>query len=199
MIKLKQAVIVEGKYDKIKLSNFLDALIIETNGFGVFRDREKQAFIRRLGEKHGILILTDSDAAGFQIRAYLGGMLPPHQVTHAYIPDVFGKEHRKNEPSKEGKLGVEGMSEEILRTALEQAGVLFETGGIPRRMITNADLYTLGFSGTQDARERRTKLLHALSLPSRLGTGALLKTLNTFLSYEEFLEAAQTVLGADNQ
>ncbi|MDR1629568.1 MAG: DUF4093 domain-containing protein [Oscillospiraceae bacterium] len=195
MIKLKQAVIVEGKYDKIKLSNMLDALIIETNGFGVFKDKEKQAFIRRLGEKHGILILTDSDAAGFQIRSFLGGMLPPHQVTHAYIPDIFGKERRKEAPSKEGKLGVEGMSEAVIRTALLQAGILFETSEQPRRMITNADLYAFGFSGTKNAKERRLRLLQALSLPARLSTGALLKTLNTFLSYEEFLEAAQEISG----
>ena len=114
MITIKEAVIVEGKYDKIKLSNFIDGLIITTEGFGVFKDKEKQQLIRHLAKVRGLLVLTDSDGAGFVIRSFLKGIVPPEQVKNAYIPDIFGKEKRKASPSKEGKLGVEGLSEEIL-------------------------------------------------------------------------------------
>ena len=119
MIHIQQAVIVEGRYDKIKLSSILDALIIETGGFSIFKNKEKQQLIRRLAEKRGILILTDSDSAGFKIRSFIGGSVPPEQVKHAYIPDIFGKEKRKTEASKEGKLGVEGVPSEVIVRALE--------------------------------------------------------------------------------
>lgn len=190
-MKIKEAVIVEGKYDKIKLSGFLDTLIIETEGFSIFKNKEKQDFIRKLAQKRGILILTDSDRAGFQIRSYLGGMIPPKQIKHAYIPDIFGKEDRKTETSKEGKLGVEGMSKEILLEALKKAGVLVQKGQEKSRQITNADLYEWGFSGRENARDRRMMLLESFGLPARLSSGALLKTLNTFISYEDFIETAE--------
>ena len=123
MIKIEQAVIVEGRYDKIKLSSLIDALIIETDGFSIFKDKEKQKLIKRLANEKGILILTDSDSAGFKIRSFLGGSVPEDKVFHAYIPDIFGKEKRKSEYSKEGKLGVEGVPSNVIYEALERAGV----------------------------------------------------------------------------
>ena len=148
MIKLEQAVIVEGRYDKIKLSSIIDGLIIETDGFGIFKDKEKQRLIRRLAEEKGIIIMTDSDSAGFKIRSFLGGSIPADRITHVYIPDIFGKEKRKTEPSKEGKLGVEGVPKKIILEALGKAGVTcseIKTGS--NREITNVDLYELGLSG----------------------------------------------------
>ena len=193
MIRIEPAVIVEGRYDKIKLSSVLDALIIETNGFSIFRDTEKQALIRRLAEKRGILILTDSDAAGFKIRAFLGGSVPQDRVKHAYIPDLFGKERRKEAPSKEGKLGVEGVPTEVILTALEKAGVLAEPRETLSRQITNADLYADGFSGRPDSKARRSALLRYFALPERLSKNALLDVLNTFATYEEYKAAAAAI------
>ncbi len=193
MIQIRQAVIVEGKYDKIRLSSLLDTLILETDGFAIFKNKEKQALIRRLAEKRGILILTDSDSAGFKIRAFLGGSIPKEQVYHAYIPDIFGKEKRKDSPSKEGKLGVEGIPTEVLLDALEKAGVLFQTVSQPSKQITNADLYEDGFSGRPDSKTRRKKLLAYFALPERLSTNALLQTLNTFADYDEYRQAANAI------
>lgn len=191
MIKLDCAVIVEGKYDKIKLSNIIDALIIETDGFGIFKDKEKQKLIKRLAQTKGILILTDSDSAGFKIRSFIGGSVSPDRVTHAYIPDIFGKERRKDEPSKEGKLGVEGVSTEVIKQALEKAGVLFgESEGICRREITVTDLYEYGVSGKPNSKTVRKNLLKSLSLPERLSSGSLIKVLNTFITYDEFTQYA---------
>lgn len=191
MIKIKQAVIVEGRYDKIKLSSIIDALIIETDGFGIFKDKEKRKLIRRLADERGILIMTDSDSAGFKIRSYLGGSLPEDKVFHAYIPDIFGKEKRKTEPSKEGKLGVEGVPAEVIISALERAGIEFDENEKceKRRMITNVDLFENGLSGTENCKERKEKLLSYLSLPVRLSTKSLVKVLNTFMTYDEFIEA----------
>lgn len=196
MIKIRQAVIVEGRYDKIKLSSLVDALIIETDGFGIFKDKEKKKLIRRLADERGILIMTDSDSAGFKIRNYLGGSLPEDKVFHAYIPDIFGKEKRKTEPSKEGKLGVEGVSAQIIYDALEKAGVVCETeeGQKERRLITNVDLFECGLSGTSDCKDRKEKLLRYLSLPVRLSTKSLVKVLNTFMTYEEFIKAVSDCL-----
>ena len=189
MIKINQVVIVEGKYDKIKLSGLLDALIVETNGFGIFKDKEKQQFIRRLAETRGILILTDSDAAGFKIRAFLGGIAPPDKITHVYIPDIFGRERRKTEPSAEGKLGVEGIDAEILLEALRKSGIQCnEINNTEKKQITGADLYHYGITGGENSSEKRRKLLAALGLPSRLSSASLLKVLNTFMTYEEFTE-----------
>ena len=204
MIKIEQAVIVEGKYDKLKLSNVIDALIIETDGFGIFKDKEKQKLIKRLACTRGILILTDSDSAGFKIRSFIGGSVPPEQVTHAYIPDIFGKERRKEAPSKEGKLGVEGISAEILRQALERAGVLTrEEEESERREIRSIDLYEYGISGRPDSKKIRQMLLKSLDLPERLSSGCLLKVLNTFITYDEFVkfaaEARQKVTGEEEK
>ena len=193
MIQIRPAVIVEGKYDKIKLSSLLDTLIIETDGFSIFKNKEKQKLIRRIAEKRGILILTDSDSAGFKIRAFIGGSVPPQQVRHAYIPDILGKEKRKDTPSKEGKLGVEGVPSEILLQALERAGVFCETVPQPQRKITHADLYADGFSGTPGCRSRKEALLRAFDLPERLSTNGLLQVLNTFVSYDEYHRVAESM------
>ena len=145
-IKLSQAVIVEGKYDKIKLSNILDAFIIETNGFGIFKDKEKLSFIKRLARERGIIILTDSDHAGFMIRNYISSGVPKEQIINVYIPDIFGKEKRKTEPSKEGKLGVEGMSSQVILRALDRAGVT-SAKSLCENPVTTVDFYDLGLTG----------------------------------------------------
>lgn len=191
MIKLSKPIIVEGKYDIIKLSNLIDGLIIKTDGFGIFKDKEKQKLIRRLAGETGIIVLTDSDSAGFIIRNFLTSSLPADRITHVYIPDIFGKEKRKTEEGKEGKLGVEGMTEEILLEAFRKAGVVGETTTEKRRLITNIDLYEYGFSGRPNSQEKRKKLLKRLSLPERLSTSSLVKILNTFVTYEEFVKEAK--------
>ena len=191
MIKLTKPVIVEGKYDIIKLSNLIDGLIIKTDGFGIFKDKEKQQLIRRLAGEKGVIVLTDSDSAGFIIRNFLTSSLPADKITHVYIPDIFGKEKRKTEGGKEGKLGVEGMTEEILLEAFRKAGVVGETTTEKRRLITNIDLYEYGFSGRPNSQEKRKKLLKRLSLPERLSTSSLVKILNTFVTYEEFVKEAE--------
>ncbi len=188
MIKIKQAVIVEGKYDKIKLSGIIDAPIIQTDGFGIFKDKELQLMIRKLAEKRGILVLTDSDSAGFKIRSFIGSTVEQKNIIHAYIPDIFGKESRKTEPSKEGKIGVEGVSEEIIMRALENAGVLCETAQEPARPITKLDLYELGFTGGADSSKKRAALLRYYSFPERLSANSLVKVLNSITTYERFLE-----------
>lgn len=191
MIRLSKPVIVEGKYDIIKLSNLIDGLIIKTDGFGIFKDKEKQKLIRRLAGETGIIVLTDSDSAGFLIRNFLTSSLPQDKITHVYIPDVFGKEKRKAEGGKEGKLGVEGMTEEVLLEAFRKAGVVSETTTERRRLITNIDLYEYGLSGRPNSQEKRKKLLERLSLPERLSTSSLVKILNTFVTYEEFTDTVK--------
>ena len=193
MIKIRQAVIVEGKYDKIRLESLIDATIIQTDGFAIFKDKEKQRLIRRLAEKNGILILTDSDSAGFKIRSFLGGSIPKERVTHAYIPDVLGKEKRKAEPSKEGKIGVEGMRTEALMTALEKAGVLCEETKEKSRAVQVIDLFEDGISGGENSKARREKLLKILDLPGRLSTAALIDMINTFMSFEEYKAAVKRI------
>ncbi len=188
MIKIKQAVIVEGKYDKIKLSGIIDAPIIQTDGFGIFKDKELQMLIRKLSEKRGILVLTDSDSAGFKIRSFIGSTVDQKNIKHAYIPDIFGKESRKTEPSKEGKIGVEGVSEEIIMQSLANAGVLCESTPEPERPITKLDLYELGFAGREDSAKKRAALLKYYSFPSRLSSNSLVKVLNCVTTYERLIE-----------
>jgi ribonuclease M5 len=191
LIHIKETVVVEGKYDKIKLSSLIDAVIIETNGFSIFNDHEKLNLIRRLADKNGVLIITDSDAAGFKIRHFLGGALPQDKVKHAYIPDIFGKEPRKNAPSKEGKLGVEGVPAEAVMQSLERAGVLYETANKPRRLVTKADFYEDGLSGGEGSLARRQAMLAMLELPQRLSANGLLQVINAMLTYEEYKEAVK--------
>jgi len=189
MIHINETVIVEGKYDKIKLASLIDAVIIETNGFSIFNDREKLKLIRRLADKNGVLIITDSDAAGFKIRHYLGGALPRDKVKHAYIPDIFGKEPRKDAPSKEGKLGVEGIPADAVMRSLERAGVLYETADAPQTLITKADFYEDGLSGGKGSAARRQKLLALLDLPSRLSANGLLRVINAMMTFDEYKDA----------
>ncbi len=194
MIKLDRPVIVEGKYDIIKLSGIIDSLIIKTDGFGIFKDKEKQALLRRLAGEKGLIVLTDSDSAGFIIRNFINSTVPNDKITHVYIPDVFGKEKRKNEKSKEGKLGVEGISEQILLDAFSKAGVLTtESENEEKRLITNIDLYEYGLTGGENSSEKRKLLLKKLALPERLSTSSLVKILNTFVTYEEFIETLKEI------
>ena len=193
MIKIKQAVIVEGKYDKIKLSGIIDAPIIQTDGFGIFKDKELQLMIRKLAEKRGILVLTDSDSAGFKIRSFIGSTVNQKDIIHAYIPDIFGKESRKTEPSKEGKIGVEGVSEQVIMQALANAGVLCESASEPERPITKLDLYELGFTGGPDSSKKRAALLRYYSFPERLSSNSLVKVLNCITTYEQFLNEVKEI------
>ena len=194
MIKIDRVVIVEGRYDKIKLSSIIDGVIIETDGFGIFNNKEKQKLIRRLAEAKGLLILTDSDSAGFKIRSFIKGFVPAELIKHAYIPDIFGKEKRKTEASKEGKLGVEGVKVQVIIDALEKAGVLCEeTETNERREITKLDLYEDGLSGKPDSDALRKKLLKHLDLPERLTSNALVQVLNTFLTFEEYKKAIEEI------
>lgn len=185
-LSLRQAVIVEGKYDKIKLEALVDALILPTNGFSIFKDAELRTFIKRLAEERGIVILTDSDRAGFQIRSHLTGMIPSEQITNVFIPDLFGKEKRKKNFSAEGKLGVEGMSLDVLEAAFRQAGVLPEHAPTREEPITRLDLYEDGLAGGPDARALRYALYQRLSLPQRLNITAALPLLNNLLTKEEY-------------
>ena len=194
MIRVREAVIVEGKYDKIKLSSIIDGLILETRGFQIFKDQEQMALLRKLAATRGLLVLTDSDGAGFVIRNYLSGCIPKGQIKHAYIPDLFGKEKRKNKPSKEGKLGVEGVPADVIRKALEKAGVCCEEGQEPLpkgEPITKADLFAAGLSGGEGSAEKRLRLQKKLDLPERLSPNGLLQILNVMMTREEFFREVQ--------
>lgn len=190
MIRIQEAIVVEGRYDKNTLSQLVDAPIFETSGFGVMNNRELLAFLREVAQRRGLIIFTDSDGAGFVIRNYLKGALPKDKVLHAYIPDILGKERRKRQGSKEGKLGVEGMTPEILLQALRDAGAHIEgervsAAGAP---ITKLDLFELGLSGGADSSARRAALKQELSLPEHLSANGLLDALNVLFRREEFLE-----------
>lgn len=188
MIKIKEAIIVEGKYDKLKLSSIVDGLIIETNGFGIFKDKEQLEFIRRIAETRGIIILTDSDSAGFIIRGFLSGTVKPENVKHAYIPDIFGKEKRKTKFSKEGKLGVEGVPAQAIIDALKRAEATFKSENEnSSRKITKNDLYFAGLSGGSGSASRRRAFLKMLSLPEHLSSNALARVLNGMMTYDEFV------------
>ena len=187
-LRIKEAIVVEGRYDKAALAGVADTLILETAGFGVFKDAERLAFLRRLAQARGLIVLTDSDGAGFVIRNHLKGAIPKDQLKHAYIPDVYGKERRKKAPGKEGKLGVEGMPREVLRAALLRAGATVLGEDAPARPaggLTMADLFALGLSGTPDAAARRGALLERLDLPRHMGAKALLAALNALYTPQE--------------
>ena len=186
MIRIREAIIVEGRYDKNTLAQVVDAPILETSGFGIFHDSQRLALLRRLAETRGIIVLTDSDGAGFVIRNYLRGAIDPAQVKHAYIPDVAGKERRKRTASKEGKLGVEGMPPEVLLEALRRAGAQAEDSPEPPDPITKTDLYLAGLSGGADSAARRRALQQELGLPEHLGSTGLLQALNLLMTREEF-------------
>jgi len=189
--KIREVIVVEGRYDKNTLRQVVDATIVETNGFGVFNDKDKIALLRRLAEARGLIILTDSDHAGFFIRGRLKGLLPPGTVKHAYIPDVMGRERRKNIPSKEGKLGVEGMRPDVLIEALRRAGATFEENpsGAPKYGgITKTDFYEAGLTGRPGSAERRRALTVYLNLPENLSQNALLDVVNILMTRSEFIE-----------
>ncbi len=193
MIKLKEAVIVEGKYDKIKLSSLVDGLIITTDGFGIFKDREKRELIKTLAKKRGIIILTDSDSAGFLIRSHIKGFVSEGKIKNVFIPDVFGKEKRKSAPSKEGKLGVEGMDRELLENALKKAGIVEEKTSPNAKKVLKSDLFEDGISGGADSKAKRTRLLKELGLPERMSANALLETVNALYSFEEYKAAVSRI------
>ena len=188
MIKLKQAVIVEGKYDKIKLKSIIDAPIITTDGFGIFKNREKMALIKSLAQKRGIIIMTDSDSAGFMIRKKICGSVNSGRILNVYIPDIFGKERRKTHSSKEGKLGVEGVPKDVILTALKRAGVTSTESVKSGGEITKADLFELGLSGRPNSAQKRLALLKSLNLPENMTANSLLEVLNIFFTKEEFLD-----------
>ena len=187
-LRVKYPVIVEGRYDKAKLSALMEGDIIQTDGFRIFSDKNKMGLIRRLAERGGVVILTDSDRAGFRIRGHIAGALPPEKVIHVYIPEILGKERRKAKPSAQGTLGVEGMEAEVLREALRKAGVLEGEEQPPRKAITKGDLYRLGFSGGEGSAALREALRQRLNLPRGIGANALPGILTRRVTPEE-LEA----------
>lgn len=185
MIHLKEAVIVEGKYDKIKLKNFIDAEIITTDGFGIFKNKEKVNMLRRIAEKRGIIILTDSDSAGFIIRGHLTSVIDPKFIKNVFVPEIKGKERRKEKASAQGLLGVEGLSEEIIVESLKKAGIGIDSKAKETLKITSTDLFRLGLSGGDNSREMREKLLKSLDLPVGMSTRQMLTALNSLYSLTE--------------
>lgn len=188
MVKVKEVIVVEGRYDKNTLSQVVDAHIIETFGFGIFNDKEKQRLLIKLAEHRGLIVLTDSDGAGFVIRNFIKGCVDPTLVKHAYIPEIEGKEKRKNKASKEGQLGVEGMRPQVLLDALKRANATFEDAAeqAERALITKADMYKMGLSGGTGSRQKREALLTSLELPKKLSADALLDVLNAIMTRDEF-------------
>ena len=186
MLKIKEAIVVEGRYDKNTLSQIVDAPILETSGFGIFRDKEQMSLLRRVAERRGLIVFTDSDGAGFVIRNHIKSAIPGKFLKHAYIPDIYGKEKRKAAPGKEGKLGVEGLPPEILLDALRRAGATIEGEDSPgNKGITKQDLMERGLSGGDNAGAKRQQLLKKLGLPERMSANAMLQALNLLFSLEE--------------
>lgn len=189
MVKVKEAILVEGRYDKNTLSQIVDAAILETDGFGIFKDKQKLALLRRVAQSKGLIVFTDSDGAGFVIRNHIKSAIPAKYLKHAYIPDIPGKERRKAAPGKEGKLGVEGMSPEIILQALRRAGATIEgESSCTPQEITKQDLMELGLSGGANSSFLRSKLLKRLELPERMSPNAMLQALNLLYSLEELTE-----------
>ena len=194
MLKLTQTVVVEGKYDKIKLSSVIDATIIETNGFRIFSDEQKLELLRTLAKKNGIIIMTDSDFAGFRIRNYLKNKISNGEIIHAFLPDRRGKEKRKSKASKEGLLGVEGFTQDEILTSLKNAGVTTakkETQSDER--ITKLDLYNLGLSGKKNSSEKRSNVLKRLNLPLHLSPSVLPNVISTVISKDEFIKLVKSM------
>lgn len=187
MIKIREAIIVEGKYDKIKLENLIDTTIITTDGFQVFKDKEKQTLIKHVAEKCGIVIVTDSDSAGFMIRSFIGGVVDKKHIKHVYIPDLLGKEKRKPHISSEGKLGVEGIPNEIIMDCFKKAGIFFERQEKTGEMkISKSHLYEDGFYGRTNSSLKKQILLKKLSLPQKISNNMLIDILNVLLSFDEY-------------
>lgn len=193
MLKVRQAIVVEGRYDKNTLAQVVDAQIIETKGFGVLHDAALLSFLRRVAEAKGLIILTDPDGAGFLIRNYLKGALPRDKVLHAYVPDRYGKEKRKTAPGKEGKLGVEGMEPALLLQALRTCGATLEEGERTTRehWLTKATLYELGLTGRPQSAKKRAALLRRMELPEHLGTNAMLEAIELLYTRDEFYKLVE--------
>ena len=195
MIRIREAIVVEGRYDKNTLAQIVDAPIFETSGFGIFKDKQQMALLRRVAESRGLIVFTDSDGAGFVIRNHIKSAIPGKYLKHAYIPDILGKERRKSAPGKEGKLGVEGMSREIILEALRRGGATIEGEDLPQsRQITKQDLMELGLSGGPDASAKRLLLLKKLNLPERMSPNAMLQALNLFYSLEELTSVMESLV-----
>ncbi len=195
MLKVKEAIIVEGVYDKIKLDSVVDATIVVTDGFLIFKDKAKQSLIKQLAEKQGIIIFTDSDSAGFKIRNYIKNFVKSNNVKHAYIPDIQGKEKRKPKASKEGFLGVEGINASIILKALEDANATLpdEKEGAVYQKVTKSDLFSDGFSGTKDSSENRKKLTAYLKLPQKISANMLIDVINSLYTYDEYKNIVKTI------
>ena len=183
-IKIKEAIVVEGRYDKNTLSQIIDAPILETAGFGIFKNKEQMALLRKAAELRGLIVFTDADGAGFVIRNHIKSAIPGQYLKHAYTPDIFGKERRKAAPGKEGKLGVEGMKREVIIEALRRAGATFEDGAVESRKMTKADLMELGLYGPGSA-DRRAALIRHLNFPEKMSTNAFLQAVDLLYSPEE--------------
>ncbi len=195
MFHTSRAIIVEGKYDQIRLSSLTDALILTTDGFGIFSDKEKQRFIKKTAREKGLMIITDSDAAGFRIRHFIENIAGSADIINVFIPDLYGKESRKAEASKEGKIGVEGMPTQALEEALRRSGAFEESAAAATDPITYTDLYEAGLSGTENSAKKRRAFLRYIALPERLSGATLLKALNAFLTRQDFFAALQTFNG----
>ena len=186
MVKIREAIVVEGRYDKNTLSQIVDAPILETSGFGIFKDKQQMALLRRIAETRGLIVFTDSDGAGFVIRNHIKSAIPGKLLKHAYIPDVYGKERRKAAPGKEGKLGVEGMKTQVLIDALRRAGATVEgESTVSCHQISKQDLMELGLSGGADASAKRLALLKKLDLPEHMSANAMLQALNLLYNLDE--------------
>lgn len=195
MVKIQEAIVVEGRYDKNKLSQIVDTPIFQTNGFSVMNDKAQLALLRAVAERQGLVVFTDSDGAGFVIRNFLKSAIRPEYLKHAYIPDIDGKEHRKSAPSKEGKLGVEGMTPEVILNALRNSGATFmgESAAVPRDEITKVDMFYLGLSGNPNSSLKRKTLLRMLQLPEHMSANAMLEALNVLYSKEEIYRLVDTL------
>ena len=191
-IKIKEAIVVEGRYDKNTLSQIIDAPIMETAGFGIFKNKEQMALLRKAAELRGLIVFTDADGAGFVIRNHIKSAIPNQYLKHAYTPDIFGKERRKAAPGKEGKLGVEGMKREVIIEALRRAGTTFEDGAVESRHITKADLMDLGLYGPGST-DRRAALIRHLNFPEKMSTNAFLQAVDLLYSAEELAQIMEEI------
>ena len=186
MVKIREAIVVEGRYDKNTLSQIVETPILETSGFGIFKDKQQMALLRRIAKTRGLIVFTDSDGAGFVIRNHIKSAIPGQYLKHAYIPDIYGKEKRKAAPGKEGKLGVEGMTADVILESLRRSGATIDgEESLTVRQITKQDLMELGLSGGPDASAKRLKLLKKLNLPERMSPNVMLQALNLLYSLEE--------------
>ena len=195
MVKIREAIVVEGRYDKNTLSQIVDAPILQTNGFSVMKDKEQLSLLRAVAQKRGLIVFTDSDGAGFVIRNYLKSAIPAEQLKHAYIPDIPGKERRKSAPGKEGKLGVEGMTPEVILQCLRNAGATFE-GEQPTEKVlqlTKLDLVYMGLSGGPNSKTKRLKLLKLLQMPEHMSANAMLQALNLLYTKDELYRLVDTL------